>query len=72
MCYRDLVIERAFLADFIVESRIIVEVKAVEAVHPIHRRQLQTCLKLTGADAGLLINFNTVLLPQGGITRVSK
>lgn len=44
---------------------VIVEVKAVEALRPIHESQLITYLKLTGSPAGLLINFNEVLLKHG-------
>ena len=51
--------------DVIVESLVIVEVKAVEALHDNHMAQLLTYLKLTGCKLGLLINFNEVLLKNG-------
>ena len=51
--------------DVLVESSVIVEVKAVEKLALIHRAQLLTYLKLTGHPVGLLLNFNTVLLKHG-------
>jgi GxxExxY protein len=51
--------------DVLVESSVIVEVKAVGKLAPIHRAQLLTYLKLTGHHVGLLLNFNTVLLKHG-------
>lgn len=48
---------------------VIVEVKAVETVHPVHRAQVWTYMKLTGAKVGLILNFNTVLM-RDGIVRV--
>ena len=51
--------------DMLVEGRVIVEVKAVEALHPIHQAQVVTYLKLTGLPAGLLMNFNSIVLKSG-------
>jgi GxxExxY protein len=51
--------------DVLVESSVIVEVKSVEKLAPIHRAQLLTYLKLTGHRVGLLLNFNTILLKHG-------
>jgi GxxExxY protein len=51
--------------DVLVESSVIVEIKAVDELAPIHRAQLLTYLKLTGHCVGLLLNFNTVLLKHG-------
>jgi len=47
------------------EEKLIVEVKSVEALAPIHEAQLLTYLKLTGIKIGLLINFNVVVLKSG-------
>jgi GxxExxY protein len=55
--------------DLLVESSVIVEVKSVDRLAPIHRAQVLTYLKLTGHTVGLLLNFNTVLL-KNGIRRV--
>ncbi len=51
--------------DLLVEDKIIVEIKAVEELHPIHTAQLLTYLKLTNKKLGLLINFNTTKLVDG-------
>lgn len=51
--------------DLLVEDRVIVEVKAVEELHPIHTAQLLTYLRLTNKKLGLLINFNTTKLVDG-------
>jgi GxxExxY protein len=51
--------------DFVVAEQVIVELKAVEKLLPIHEAQLITYLKLTGLHVGLLINFNTRLLKEG-------
>ncbi len=52
-----------------VEDRVIVEIKSIEAVAPIHKKQLLTHLRLADRRLGLLINFN-VLLIKDGITRI--
>jgi GxxExxY protein len=57
--------------DLWVERKLIVEVKAVEALHPIHSAQLITYLKLTDNRLGLLINFNEKLL-KNGIRRIAN
>jgi GxxExxY protein len=51
--------------DLMVEGRLIVEVKAVERIHPVHLAQVITYLKLTGCPVGLLMNFNTTSLRAG-------
>ncbi len=61
--------ELGFRADLIVENKIIVELKSVEVIAPVHPKQLLTYLKLTGLKLGLLINFNVPLIKYG-ITRI--
>jgi GxxExxY protein len=56
--------------DLLVDRRLIVEIKAVEALVPIHTAQVLTYLKITGHRLGLLINFNTTLL-KTGIKRIA-
>ena len=56
-------------ADLIVADKVIVEIKSIEAVSPVHRKQLLTYLRLTDKRLGLLINFNVELI-KGGLTRV--
>ncbi len=59
----------AFRLDLIVEKRLIVEIKSVDQLIPLHKAQLTTYLKMTGLKSGLLINFNSSPL-KDGIKRV--
>lgn len=68
--YRDELIAAAMRLDLLVESRIIVELKTVEALGRVHIAQAVTYLKMTGLRVCLLINFNTHQLRRGGIRRV--
>ena len=58
-----------FRADLIVENKVIIELKSIELIAPVHPKQLLTYLKLTGKKLGLLINFNEALI-KDGITRI--
>jgi GxxExxY protein len=58
------------ILDLLIDSRLVVEVKAVERIHPVHIAQVVSYLKLTGFPAGLLINFNTTSLRNGGLKRL--
>jgi GxxExxY protein len=49
----------------VVEKRVVVELKAVEVLLPVHKAQLLTYLKLSGYRLGLLLNFNSALIKQG-------
>jgi len=62
-------LEVGFRADLIVNGKVVVEIKSVEAIAPVHPKQLRTYLKLTDLKLGLLINFNVDLI-KNGITRV--
>lgn len=68
--YEEVMIECGFRADLIVENSIIVELKTVGQMAPIHHAQLMTYLRLTGLRLGLLINFNVKLL-KDGIKRIA-
>ena len=67
--YKGIHVDAAFRADVIVEHKVIIEVKSVEGLAPVHRRQLLTYLRLADMRLGLLINFNVVLI-KDGIARV--
>ena len=54
-----------FRIDLLVENAVIVELKSVEKVQPVHEKQLYTYLRLTGKPLGLLINFNEPVLKTG-------
>ena len=62
-------LELGFRADLIVNGLVIVEIKSVEAIAPVHPKQLRTYLRLLNLKLGLLINFNVPLI-KDGITRV--
>jgi GxxExxY protein len=61
--------EEGFRADLIVERKVIVELKSVEKVHPAHKKQLLTYLRLTGLKLGYMLNFGEALM-KDGITRI--
>jgi GxxExxY protein len=72
ICYAgEAVHEEGFRVDILVEDLIIVELKSVEEVKPIHKKQLLTYLRLARKPLGLLVNFNEVLLKKG-ITRIAN
>ena len=64
-------IEVGFRADLIVADLVIVEIKSVESLAPVHKKQLLTHLRLAGKRLGLLINFNVALIKEG-ITRIAN
>jgi GxxExxY protein len=63
--YREVKLDCGYRLDFVVEGCVIVEVKAVIELHPIHDAQLLSYLKLHGSKVGLLINFHEQLLKDG-------
>ena len=63
--YRDVRLDCGYRLDFLVEDVVIVELKAVDSLSPIHVAQLLSYLKLSGHTVGLLINFNTTVLKKG-------
>ena len=63
--YKDTLIETGYRLDLIIEKRLIVELKSVEKLLPIHSAQLLTYMKLTNITTGLLINFNSQKLING-------
>jgi GxxExxY protein len=67
--YKQVKLESGYRVDLLVEKRVIVEIKSVEQIAPIHKAQLLTYLKLSNLKVGLLINFNVDILKKG-INRV--
>ncbi len=68
--YRDTRLEGGYIADVIVADQVILELKSVEHLLPVHESQLLTYLRLADVRIGLLINFNTVSLTDGIKRRV--
>ena len=69
LVYEDVKLECGYRIDLIVENKVIVEIKSVESLNPIHSVQLLTYLKLSNCKLGLLLNFNVLQL-KDGIKRV--
>ncbi|NDJ24850.1 GxxExxY protein [Nostoc sp. B(2019)] len=67
--YESVHLEVGFRADLIVEDKVIIELKSVETVHPVHKKQLLTYLRLSDKRLGLLINFGAFLI-KDGISRI--
>ena len=69
--YKDHAIDCSYRIDILVENTIVIELKAVDRIEPIHQAQLLTYLKLSEKKLGLLINFNVSLLKEGIIRLVN-
>jgi GxxExxY protein len=63
--YDNLKMELGFRADIIVENKVIIELKSIDTIAPVHSKQVLTYLRLTGYKLGLLINFNEALIKDG-------
>ena len=63
--YKGLQLDCGYRLDFLIEHAVIVELKTVDTLQPIHEAQLLTYLKLAGIKIGLLINFNVPVLKNG-------
>ncbi len=65
LVYRSVRLDVAYYLDMLVDGRVIVELKCVEALAPVHEAQMLTYLRLTECPVGLLINFNVAVLKDG-------
>lgn len=63
--YKGIRLDCGYRLDFIVGDKVVVELKAVDSIHNVHRAQLLTYLKLTGCKVGLILNFNEAALKNG-------
>jgi GxxExxY protein len=63
--YKDVKLECGYRIDLLVDGRIVVELKAIEAIAPVHEAIVLTYLRLSGCKIGLLINFNVAVLKDG-------
>jgi GxxExxY protein len=63
--YKGVTLEMGYRLDLVVENQVVVELKTVERLLPIHEAQLLTYLKLSGLRTGLLLNFNSAVLKNG-------
>jgi GxxExxY protein len=69
LIYEEICFEEGYRLDLLVDDKVIVEVKSIDEVLPIHKKQLLTYLRLQDKRLGLLINFNEDLI-RNGITRI--
>ena len=71
LTYRGVPINTRLRLDLLVKGMVVVELKAIERLHPIHQAQVITYLKLTNCPAGLLLNFNVTVM-KAGVKRLSR
>jgi len=69
--YNGVHFEAGFRCDLLVEGKVIVEVKSIEAIHPVHKKQVLTYLRFSDKRLGLLINFNVGLIKDGIVRLVN-
>jgi len=67
--YEDIKMDVGFRADLIIDNKLLVEIKSIEAILPVHKKQVLTYLTLANLKIGLLVNFNNEML-KDGITRL--
>lgn len=68
--YKGIKLDAGYRIDLVVENKVIIEIKAVKTILPVHEVQLLTYMKLTGTSVGLLLNFNEAVLKDGIVRRV--
>ncbi len=69
--YKDLILQNAYKLDLLVENKVIIELKSVDAIHKVHHKQLITYLKLSDLKLGILVNFNTDFLKDNIFRKVN-
>lgn len=70
--YKDVKMNLGFRLDLLIENRVIIEVKSVEELSPLHHKQLLTYLKITDLKLGILVNFNVININEGIYRKVNK
>jgi GxxExxY protein len=63
--YKEVRVDCGYRLDFLVDGSVVVELKSIEAILPVHEAQILTYLKQTGCKLGLLVNFNVAVLKEG-------
>ncbi|MCW3161859.1 GxxExxY protein [Chryseobacterium oryctis] len=69
--YKGVLIETSFIADIIVENKVIIEIKSIPEISNVHHKQLLTYLKLTNLKLGILVNFNTDYIDKSIIRKIN-
>ena len=70
--YKGLKLDKCYQLDLLVENFCVVEIKSVDAIHPIHEAQTLTYMRLGDWSVGLIFNFNVEVLKDGGIRRLAN
>jgi GxxExxY protein len=65
LIYQAIRLEAGYRVDFLINNKVIVEIKAIDCLNDVHRAQVITYLKLSGCKLGLLVNFNVALIKDG-------
>jgi GxxExxY protein len=65
LIHESIKMEAGFRADVIIDNKVVIEIKSIEALAPVHYKQLLTYLKLTDCKLGLLVNFNVAFIKDG-------
>ncbi len=65
LIYKEIKLDAGYRVDFLIENKVIIEIKSIDALHPIHTAQVLTYLKLSSCKLALLINFNVSLFKDG-------
>ena len=69
--YKGIKFDEGFRADIVVNNRVVLELKSVEKMTAVHRKQIQTYLRLTGMKLGFLLNFGAALMKEGIVRAVN-
>ena len=69
LVYKEIHLDHGYRIDLLVNNQVIIELKAVEQITPVHEAQILSYLRFSGCKVGLLLNFNVKLLKDGGIRR---
>lgn len=72
LVYEDVKLEVGYRIDLLVNNKVIIELKSVEKIHPVHHKQVLTYLKLSGIKLGILVNFNTDNINEGIFRKVNN
>jgi len=70
--YKGVHFKSGFRCDLLVENKVIVEVKSIDSMHPVHKKQVLTYLRFSGKKLGLFINFNVALIKDGIVRLVNN
>lgn len=69
--YQDVKLKLGYRIDILVDNKVLIEIKSVEALHDVHKKQVLTYLKLSNTKLGILVNFNSVrLIDKESILRI--